>query len=123
MLTDGSSQRGSKISGSAVHVRGKDFSLNLSAPVLTQGNNYLSELAALTFAVLLAPKDSMVKIYSDSLAAISAINDKSTSERAWVRTPCRGWLKELRSQLTDKPHVSLHYVRAHTARQDKIRHG
>jgi ribonuclease HI len=125
LFTDGSSTKGNRYSGSAVVARDTNGTplANLALPILTYGNNYLAELAALTFAAKMAPTGTRCTIYSDSLSGISVGTGGPMSERETVRAPCRGWLSSLRSELAVKPLLSLQYVPAHTNASDPLSKG
>jgi ribonuclease HI len=125
VFTDGSSPKGQEISGASVVVYNHwgEKIAERGFPILSYGNNYLAELAAITVAVLAVPQENAAILYSDSLAAISAASGPPMSERELTRTPCRGWLTTLRSTLLSKPYISLRYVRAHTLGTDQLSKG
>jgi hypothetical protein len=76
IFTDGSSDKSSTISGIGIYAVDKADSStsSLALPILSYGNNYLAELAALTLAVKAIPPDSLITIYSDSLSSIASVN-------------------------------------------------
>jgi len=101
----------------------KSENFGVALPILSYGNNYLAELAALTLAVKAIPNDRKVTIFSDSLSSIASVKKGPLSERELTRIPCRGWLKTLRADLASKPEISIEYVRAHTGGVDNISKG
>jgi hypothetical protein len=40
------------------------------------------------------------------------------SERQWIRTPSRGWIKYLIKLLRDNPHIDISFIKAHTNKTD-----
>jgi len=125
LFTDGSSIKSNTISGTAVVARdmGGATLAKIGIPILSYGNNYLAELAALTFAAKLAPNLTRCTIYSASLSSILSATGGPMSERERVRTPCRGWLSTFRKDLAMKPNLSLQYTPAHTNASDPLSKG
>jgi exonuclease III/ribonuclease HI len=137
--TDGSTggNRG-RMSGSSVvqlHADGLTAARTHTFPVRASGSNYLAEVAAIVAAILLAPSDADVVVYSDCQSAIQAIN--RNRDRRWedlgapragsfhvpqrrrIVNACRPMLNLLRCIIASREgSVTLCWVHAHTSKMD-----
>jgi len=124
VFTDGSTPReGAGPSGySAVIFNDADLTSPptiLGSWLKCSGNNFLAELCALVAAIKAVPSQANVKIYSDSLSCVQAIDRDDSAERRRLRAAARPMLTTLRRLLRSRSgHVEFSHVRAHTGGQD-----
>ena len=118
IFTDGSTWAGVNYSGVGIYVTCDSKSLlQYGFAVLSNGDNFHAEVAGVTVAAWAAVDTLSCTIYTDSLATIEAVK-APRSDRAWGRTPSRGWIKRLHHLLVKHPHIQLQFVKGHTGNQD-----
>jgi len=82
--------------------------------VRSDGNNFISELAAAAIVVKALPSTLRLTLRSDSLATIGAISKGPISERKRVRAAGRPWLNLCREDLLRKrTRISIEHVFSH----------
>jgi len=120
IFTDGSTWKSKSYSGVGIHIKsGTRQIMDVSLPLVTYGNNFHAEVAGITIAAWAACEAKSCVIYTDSQSTIDTI-EQSRTERDWVRTPIKGWLKQLQGILEGNPHIKLAFVKGHTGKKDWI---
>jgi ribonuclease HI len=119
IFTDGSTVKGNKNSGVGLYVTTETHSIKYSFAVTANGDNFHAEMVGLTIATWVGSKFSKCNIYSDSLSSLQ-MNQEYRSDRDWIRTPSRGWVKQYMSLLQFYPNISSTHILAHTKRLDEL---
>jgi ribonuclease HI len=134
--TDGSTgpNRNDPSGSSVIFAKGESVTSTHAFPLITMGNNYQSEAAAILSALTLTPSMVNLKIYTDSKSCIDAINrgrgyDPTTgkftgvyhvSQRRRILTAARPLITCIRTMITERQgRVELTHVKAHTGGTDR----
>ena len=118
VFTDGSTWKGKSYSGVGIYATQNNEPIYQGGfSIQSNGDNFHAEVVGVTVAAMAAVETISCIIYTDSLATINAVKGQRT-DRAWVRTPSRGWLRQLQDILVKNPHVTLEFTKGHTGKED-----
>ena len=108
IFTDGSTFPGKHTSGIGIHIENMmgNKIANYNFAITSNGDNFHAEMVGLTVAAWVGHRMKNWEIYTDSLSSLTMIN-KSRSQRDWIRTPSRGWVKRLKDFLNQNPAIKL----------------
>jgi ribonuclease HI len=123
VFTDGSTSPFSSVSAYAAVVFGPGMSkpvAHASAPMITGGNNYMAEGAAVLEAVRRTPDGAGLYVYSDSLSLIKALHSWQSccSTRQRLRSELRPVLNGIVRSASRLRFIHIEHVPAHTEGTD-----
>ena len=84
------------------------------APIRTDGNNYVAEVAAAAIVLDASPPHITLQMHVDSMAAINALQKGRLSERRNIRTPARNWVNLAKNAIRQRTApLEIRHVRSH----------